>query len=1153
MSPPRRLRILRLAIVCLIIVSCMGTTLDRPIQHAETVNGYINLALLIGYTLSLFSLVKFSIPSLRALLLIFLATISFLIAGTWVWRNNKDCFEYKYYCPWRVDVGMDLPTMILVIVEAILTVRWEYKERKIQGLVGKRVRRLLEEEAMAESGVIPVRGHILAPDEQDNVEVFIPSPPPQSQLLQLQQHQYTQKGPVAPAQAHFPSPSPPLHPQQQHLHIRTFFLTLSVVYILASATAHAQSISEAVKNVRLIGSNSYNVLPVDGISSSSASPIIRVAKAKEKVVQDAYWIDFAQDFDQHDRFSQWIKERGPDQILIRQEFWGEPLNAISLEVKDDTQLKEIISTFPGIKLIEPVVVYKKPKTVFRTSETTREKDLSNLTPHKSTGVAEVHESLKLFGKGIKVGVIDSGVDYMNPALGGCFGKGCKVAYGYDFVGDDGKSPDNDPRTTCDEHGTHVTGIIAGNGTNFLGVAPHCTIGAYRVFSCKGSAPDDAIIKALLRAAEDGMQIINLSLGAPGGWNQEREARVVDMLSQRYGIIVVAAAGNEGSFGAFESASPGVASSAITVSSSENPYLSGWYFTIESTDNNNNGGVNGTRQDQRHKIVFIGDKIMNLANTTLAQIAPGTSGNVTADACNTISRDLKGKIALVRRGDCTYAQKLENLIQAKATGVIIMNNIAGDPASAASKGGLDIPVRSISREDGEYLLKQMQIQPKQGVRIIDGPDPVTLKNPIGGQLSNFTSLGPDSELNSKPDITAPGGSIWSTFPLSMGGYGIDSGTSMASPYIAGCAALFLEANPKTEKPPLAFKATLQNYARPILESDAKQFKGIASAAQQGAGFVQMMNTLTSNILVSPSHISLSDTNHLNKRQTFTITNRGNTSVTYRIDLVGAAGLTPFERNGTVATSPKRSPATASMKPISSVQVVRVAPGSSAKIDFDFSVPKNNPKFYILYSGYVRFRPEKIDKTTPMISVPFLGMNGDYKTVKVFDSYFGLRAYDRRGRKLGLGQDISGAENLVQNMTKLKSRDDGDGSDQDPDDLPPKDIKAIIQFKLLTACKLLVLDLVSDQGSDPTNVKSYGLLNRGVGRYLPRNDDQQGNESNALAWDGKILDKDGKPTLLPVSKDLKTKYRFRISLLKHFGDMEKDEDYESFLSKPFSLSS
>ncbi|RKP07196.1 peptidase S8/S53 domain-containing protein, partial [Thamnocephalis sphaerospora] len=105
------------------------------------------------------------------------------------------------------------------------------------------------------------------------------------------------------------------------------------------------------------------------------------------------------------------------------------------------------------------------------------------------------------GKGITVGIIDSGIDYGHTALGGCFGSGCKVAFGYDFVGDDYTAsnrpkPDDDPMDTCNGHGTHVAGIIAGQQGSFAGVAPQATLGAYRVFGCTGRVELDVVLDAI---------------------------------------------------------------------------------------------------------------------------------------------------------------------------------------------------------------------------------------------------------------------------------------------------------------------------------------------------------------------------------------------------------------------------------------------------------------------------------------------------------------------------------------------------------------------------------------------------------------------------------------------------------------------------------
>ncbi|KAI9598732.1 peptidase S8/S53 domain-containing protein, partial [Syncephalis fuscata] len=105
------------------------------------------------------------------------------------------------------------------------------------------------------------------------------------------------------------------------------------------------------------------------------------------------------------------------------------------------------------------------------------------------------------GRGVKIGIIDTGIDYLHSALGGCFGKGCKVTYGYDFVGDNYNGanmphPDADPMDSCNGHGTHVAGIIAAQSSYVIGVAPAATLGAYRVFGCEGTVTTDVLMSAM---------------------------------------------------------------------------------------------------------------------------------------------------------------------------------------------------------------------------------------------------------------------------------------------------------------------------------------------------------------------------------------------------------------------------------------------------------------------------------------------------------------------------------------------------------------------------------------------------------------------------------------------------------------------------------
>lgn len=141
------------------------------------------------------------------------------------------------------------------------------------------------------------------------------------------------------------------------------------------------------------------------------------------------------------------------------------------------------------------------------------------------------------GTGIRVGIIDTGVDYLHPALGGCFGKECLIEYGYDLVGDswtggDAPKPDPDPYDDCIGHGTHVSGIIAAqkNRLNFTGAAPGAKLGMYKVFACESfGTTDDVLISAFAMAFEDGSDIITASIGGAGGWSENPWSVVVSRI------------------------------------------------------------------------------------------------------------------------------------------------------------------------------------------------------------------------------------------------------------------------------------------------------------------------------------------------------------------------------------------------------------------------------------------------------------------------------------------------------------------------------------------------------------------------------------------------------------------------------------------------
>src|SRR5829696_2330048 len=202
-----------------------------------------------------------------------------------------------------------------------------------------------------------------------------------------------------------------------------------------------------------------------------------------------------------------------------------------------------------------------------------------------TGADVAQNALGLTGTGVRVAVIDSGIDYHHPDLGGGFGPGYRVVTGHDFVGDAfdlGGSggaliphPDNDP-DDCSGHGTHVAGIIGARGNpetgGARGVASGVTFGAYRVFGCDGSTSSDIMLAAMERALADGMQVLNMSIGAAfQTWPQYPTAVGADALVDA-GMIVVTSIGNSGANGVYSASAPGVGRNVIGVGSVDNTHI-----------------------------------------------------------------------------------------------------------------------------------------------------------------------------------------------------------------------------------------------------------------------------------------------------------------------------------------------------------------------------------------------------------------------------------------------------------------------------------------------------------------------------------------------------------------------------------------------------
>jgi subtilisin family serine protease len=308
------------------------------------------------------------------------------------------------------------------------------------------------------------------------------------------------------------------------------------------------------------------------------------------------------------------------------------------------------------------------------------------TAIQMTGADQVQDE-GITGAGVKVGVIDTGIDYTHPDLGGGFGPGFKVEGGFDLVGNGyigpGTIPIPDPNPMdCIGHGTHVAGIIAANG-QVRGVAPGASLRAYKVFGCAGGTGIDVILAAMEMSLQDGNQVINLSLGSPLQWPQYPTNRAADNLVNK-GVVVVASAGNSGESGLYTVGSPGIGRKVIGVASVENEKVHCRLAQIP-------GGP------------AVG--YLPVGNTSPPPLSGSAQLKDIGNGCNTdraLFVGLQNKIAVAKRGRCALPEIILNARNHDAVAVLIYNDKPGIFVGGLGFPGIDFPAATISLEDGTNL-------------------------------------------------------------------------------------------------------------------------------------------------------------------------------------------------------------------------------------------------------------------------------------------------------------------------------------------------------------------------------------------------------------------------------------------------------------------
>ncbi|ETI69549.1 S8 family serine peptidase [Neobacillus vireti] len=566
----------------------------------------------------------------------------------------------------------------------------------------------------------------------------------------------------------------------------------------------------------------------------------------------------------------------------------------------DVQYGEIakIEAIPGVKNVYIANEYNRP-------EETPEMKTSHSFIQSQTTWADA----KLKGEGMVVAVIDTGVDPSHrdfkvtdaskDALtkakvdqAGLKGKFFtdKVPYGYNYYDENNTILDLAPGASM--HGMHVAGTVAANGDEanggIKGVSPEAQVLGMKVFSNDpnyASTSSDIYLAAIDDSIKLGADVLNMSLGSTASFYDPKSAedlaitRAVDN-----GIVCSVSAGNSGHISYGYAANP-------------NPYASNPDIGVVgapglNTDTIQVAAAGNVSYLYQHNITVDGaagftatgfgiDDWTDLAkNNTLQLVSLGGKLGAPADYAGL---DVKGKIVVMPRGDLAFADKTKNAAAAGAAGIIVYNS--DNPVFYENQGGWQIPFMKIQRQQGLDLEAAI----KAGNTTLRVTQTKKTEDPEMGRMTDFTSWGVTPNLDFKPEITAPGGKIYST--VNNNQYEVMSGTSMAAPHVAGGSALVQQYLKKDDR----FKALtagerthfakvlLMNTSSKIVDLNGQPF----SPRRQGAGMMQTFNAVSTPVVVvekssNEGKVALKDFTSKQFTMNFTAKNISDKAVTYAVN-------------------------------------------------------------------------------------------------------------------------------------------------------------------------------------------------------------------------------------------------------------------------------
>lgn len=593
---------------------------------------------------------------------------------------------------------------------------------------------------------------------------------------------------------------------------------------------------------------------------------------KTDKLKNAINVDLAKSIkEEQDQIIAKLKEISPEVLVLYR--YKMVLNAITIvaPAKDITKIQAVA----GITLIKKSQSFDRPKALFASKLETVNNNFAINNSALFIGAKAAYDK-NILGQNIRVGIIDTGIDYthsmmggsglvddykkINPAEDSTMFPNLKVVGGVDFVGTkfnaasdvfSNRIPvmDNNP---MDEggHGTHVAGTVSGIGdgvNSYNGVAPSGMLYALKVFGSEGSTSDEVVIAALEFAADpngdgnldDRLDVVNLSLGSSFGSPKIFYNLAIKNLTLG-GTVVVCSAGNSGDV-TYIVGAPSVSDEALSVAASIDSMEHNWKFRAVSLK----------FADQSELVVEAVESSMTkpIANLGEAQGKMVFAGLANKDYSEEEKAQIKNNVALIDRGEVTFSEKIKRAEAAGAIGVVIVNNTDGEPFGMGGDGKYNIPAIMIAKDLGVKVKAAM----KMGDVVLNFKVDKTIeKSNLIDTVTDFSSRGPRSEDSLiKPEISAPGQNIISA-NMGQGKETIQlSGTSMSGPHIAGVMALMKQYYPELSVQEL--KSVLMGTAKSLNDKNGKPY----SISRVGAGRVQIDKALSAGLVSSKVSISLGD--------------------------------------------------------------------------------------------------------------------------------------------------------------------------------------------------------------------------------------------------------------------------------------------------------